>query len=68
MKRMFMELDKDGLPVRTAYSAGELARLAGVRENTINCAISHYKRKHKDNRSPRGRKQRWCVVDLEESE
>ncbi len=63
-KRIWMELDREGLPVATADSAGELAEITGVKAVTIRSAVSHQdKRGYKDRlRRPK----RWAAVYEEE--
>ncbi len=65
MKRIWMELDREGYPVKIAGSASELARMTGAKSVTIRSAVSH-----QDRRGSRttiiGRPQRWAAVPEEE--
>lgn len=61
-KRLWMMLDKDGLPLVVADSAVELAAKTGEKVNRIYSAVSH---QEKRGYTPSGtrRPQKWAAVD-----
>jgi hypothetical protein len=66
--RIWMLLDRDGLPVVTADSAGELARITGGSEGSIRSAVSHAKKRKEPSAGHGRRPRKWDAVDIDDDE
>lgn len=67
MVKVYMRLDKDGLPTAIADSIEELAEITGERACNIRSSISHQK-KRKEPLHAKHRPKKWDVVEIDEEE